>query len=432
MRKVVIVGRPNVGKSTLFNKWVGDRKAIFSPDKGVTRDRIESLVEILGKKAILVDTGGIVESEGSIESQIREQVNYAINEADLILFFVDALEGLHPLDKTIADWLRRTEKNVILVVNKCDNETIKMSAQEFYTLGFGHVFFISSAHKIGLGDLLEEISKYVDEELVQIDLEAMPKIAFIGKPNVGKSSLINKILGSNRVIVSDIPGTTRDAVDIVAEIGGEKYVFIDTAGLRRKSRVSTKLEAYSITRTVESIERADVVVLLVDSTQGITEQDKKIAGVVVKRKKPIIIALNKIDIFEGSVKELLENVKSEFYFIPEGAPIIPISAVTGKNIGRLLSEIRGVYTISGTRRKTSEVNKAIEAIVAKYHPYVKSGKPIKVYYGTQVGVRPPSFVVFANFPEEVSSDYKRYFEKNIAKELGFEKVPIEVVWRKRE
>lgn len=435
MRKIVIVGRPNVGKSTFFNRMVGYRKAIVSPDKGVTRDRVEAVVDIQGRKAILVDTGGIVEEGGEIESQIKEQVDYAIREADLILFLVDAIEGLHPLDKSIADWLRRTDKNVFLVVNKCDNELIEMNAQEFYSLGFERVFFISSAHKIGFGDLIDNMMEYLsseEDEGVGIDFVDVPKVAFVGRPNVGKSSLINRILGTKRVIVSDIPGTTRDAVDVLVELHGERYIFIDTAGLRRKSRVSSKLEAYTITRTVESIRRSDVVVLLIDSLEQVTDQDKKIAGLIIKEKKPIIVALNKIDLYSGSLKELIQNVKDELYFIPEEAPIIPISALTGKNVNRLIPEIKELYRLIGIRVQTSVVNRAIERIVDRFHPHVKSGKPIKVYYGTQVEVRPPSFVVFANFPEELDESYKRYFEKQLAKELGFEKVPIEVLWRKRE
>lgn len=431
--KVVIVGRPNVGKSTFFNKIVGYRKAIVSPDKGVTRDRIEAVVEVFDRRFILVDTGGVVEENYDIiEKEVVDQVYYSIEEADLILFMVDGKEGLHPLDKTIADKLRRANKNVFLIVNKCDNESIEISAQEFYSLGIDSVFFISAIHKIGFEELFNKLCEVLPEVDLREDMSSYPKIAFVGRPNTGKSSLINKILGSKRVIVTDIPGTTRDAIDVVAEIGGKGFIFIDTAGLRRKSRVSSKLEAYTITRTVESIRRADVVIMLIDSVEGVTDQDKKIAGLIIKEKKPVIVALNKIDIFSGNVFDLINTTKSEFYFLPEEVPLVPTSAVTGKGIKRLLSEVKTLFELSSRRIKTSLVNRAARNVVERYHPSVKSGKPIKVYYCTQVNTRPPTFAVFANYPEELTDSYKKYFERNLAKELGFEKIPIEVLWRKRE
>ncbi len=431
--KIAIVGRPNVGKSSLFNRLARKRKAIVAPDPGVTVDRIEEEVELLdGRKVIIIDTGGITEKEGVIESAIREQVSQAIEEADLLWFLVDAKEGLHPLDEIVAEKLRQTQKPVFLVVNKADNKNLKNAMYEFYKLGMEPVFPISVTQKKGITELLEATLKilptYVEEE--GADISEICKIAVVGRPNVGKSSIINYLMGEKRTVVSEIPGTTKDAVDVKLETPNGTVILIDTAGLRRKSRVSSKLEAYSITRTVESIRRCDVAVLVIDATEGVTEQDKKIAGLIVKEKRGIIVALNKTDLI-NSTRELVRNAREELYFLPELAPFILTSALTGRGLNRIVPEAIEINETLSTRVKTWKVNKAIQSIVAHHHPPASKGKYIKIYYGTQVETKPPTFVVFSNYPEEIPDHYKRYFEKSLREHLGFSKVPIEVIWRKR-
>ncbi|NPA15700.1 MAG: ribosome biogenesis GTPase Der [Deferribacteres bacterium] len=430
--KIAIVGRPNVGKSSLFNAWIRKRKAIVAPEPGVTVDRIEEEVELNGKRAVLIDTGGVTEREGVIEDGIRSQVRRAIDEADVILFVVDAKEGIHPLDELVANMLRDVKKPVFLVVNKVDNERIEAVAYEFYRLGIEPVFFISVAQRQGLGELIEKVFSVLPEALEEPQQDEVCRISVVGRPNVGKSSIINRIIGDERTLVSEIPGTTKDAVDVELETPEGKVVLIDTAGLRRKSRVSSKLEAYSISRTTNSIKRSDVAILVLNATEGVTEQDKKIAGLVMKEKKGIVVAINKIDLFEGDLNELMKDARLELYFLPEDAPFIFTSAVTGKGINRLVREALEVQKLRKVRVKTSLVNRAIEEIVSRHHPPSVGGRYIKIYYGTQVDVEPPQFVVFSNYPEEIPEHYKRYFEKALSKSLGFSKVPIEVMWRKRE
>ncbi|BAT72027.1 GTP-binding protein [Thermosulfidibacter takaii ABI70S6] len=434
--KIAIVGRPNVGKSSLFNRLIRKRKAIVAPEPGVTVDRIEEEIELFGKKVKLIDTGGITEKEGVIEKEIREQVKRAIEEADLLWFLVDAKEGLHPLDQIVAEKLRQTEKKVFLVVNKADNETLKQSAYEFLSLGIEPMFTISVTQKKGITELIEKSLKvlpeesYKEETKIPEETDGICKIAVIGRPNVGKSSIINYLVGDQRTVVSEIPGTTKDAVDVKLETSHGIVLLIDTAGLRRKSRVSSKLEAYSITRTVESIRRCDVAVLVVDSTEGITDQDKKIAGLIMKEKKGVIVALNKWDLIKEGGHQLLKDAREELYFLPN-CPFLLTSAVTGKGLNRIIPEALEINRLLNTRVNTAKVNKAIESIVEHHHPPASKGKYIKIYYGTQVETKPPTFVVFSNYPEEIPDHYKRYFEKSLREKLGFDKVPIEVIWRKR-
>lgn len=429
--KIAIVGRPNVGKSSLFNRLIRKRKAIVAPEPGVTVDRIEEEIEFEGKKAILIDTGGITEREGIIEQEIREQVQKAIEEADILLFMVDAKEGIHPLDELVAEQLRKTHKKVYLVINKVDNEKIAVGISEFYKLGINSVFSISVTQNKGIRELCEKVFS----ELPEPENEELPdetcKIAIVGRPNVGKSSIVNFIVGDKRVAVSEIPGTTKDAVDTHLDTPFGRIVLIDTAGLRRKSRVSSKLEAYSITRTTESIRRSDVSVLVIDALEGVTEQDKKIAGLIMKEKKPVIVLINKIDLFEKDKSSLLKEAKEELYFLPD-APFILSSAITGAGIHKIIKTAVKLNEISKKRVKTSVVNKAIQEIVAHHNPPAYKGKYIKIYYGTQVEVKPPTFVVFSNYPEYIPEHYKRYFEKKLREKLGFREVPIEILWRKRE
>lgn len=431
--KIAIVGRPNVGKSSLFNRLIRKRKAIVAPDPGVTVDRIEEEVELLGRKVILIDTGGITEREGVIEQEIRAQVERAIEEAELLWFLVDAKEGLHPLDEVVAERLRHTQKPVILVVNKADNQDLINSSYEFLKLGFEPMFPISVTQKKGITELVEESLKLIPEvveEEADEEVQELCKIAVVGRPNVGKSSIINYLVGDKRTAVSEIPGTTKDAVDIKLETPSGAVVLIDTAGLRRKSRVSSKLEAYSITRTVESIRRCDVAVLVVDSTEGVTDQDKKIAGLIMKEKKGVIVALNKWDLVKKDGHAVIRDAREELYFLPN-CPFLLTSAVTGKGLNRIVPEALEINRILETRVKTSRVNRAIEEVVAHHHPPAVRGRYIKIYYGTQVETKPPTFVVFSNYPEEIPDHYKRYFEKSLREKLGFDKVPIQILWRKR-
>ncbi len=431
--KIAIVGRPNVGKSSLFNRLIRKRKAIVAPDPGVTVDRIEEEVELLGRKVILIDTGGITEREGVIEQEIRAQVERAIEEAELLWFLVDAKEGLHPLDEVVAERLRHTQKPVILVVNKADNQDLINSSYEFLKLGFEPMFPISVTQKKGITKLVEESLKLIPEvveEEADEEVQELCKIAVVGRPNVGKSSIINYLVGDKRTAVSEIPGTTKDAVDIKLETPSGAVVLIDTAGLRRKSRVSSKLEAYSITRTVDSIRRCDVAVLVVDSTEGVTDQDKKIAGLIMKEKKGVIVALNKWDLVKKDGHAVIRDAREELYFLPN-CPFLLTSAVTGKGLNRIVPEALEINRILETRVKTSRVNRAIEEVVAHHHPPAVRGRYIKIYYGTQVETKPPTFVVFSNYPEEIPDHYKRYFEKSLREKLGFDKVPIQILWRKR-
>ncbi len=428
--KIAIVGRPNVGKSSLFNRLIRKRRAIVAPEPGVTVDRIEEDVELLGRRVTLIDTGGFTEKEGAIERGIREQVERAMEEAELLWFVVDAKEGLHPLDEVVAERLRHTQKPVFLVVNKVDNEAIKNSMYEFFSLGVEPVFPISVTQGRGIGELVEESLKLLPEAVEVEGEEQLCRIAVVGRPNVGKSSIVNYLVGDRRAVVSEIPGTTKDAVDVRLDTPEGSVVLIDTAGLRRKSRVSSKLEAYSITRTVESIRRCDVALLVTDATEGITEQDKKIAGLVMKERKGIMVALNKSDLV-GGLSQRVREAREELYFLP-ACPIFPTSAVTGRGLSKVVPEALSIREQMKRRVNTSRVNKAIEATVSHHHPPSHRGRYIKIYYGTQVDVDPPTFVVFSNYPEEIPDSYRRYFEKSLRERLGFEKVPIVVFWRKRQ
>ncbi len=428
--KIAIVGRPNVGKSSLFNRLIRKRRAIVAPEPGVTVDRIEEDVELLGRRVTLIDTGGFTEKEGAIERGIREQVERAMEEAELLWFVVDAKEGLHSLDEVVAERLRHTQKPVFLVVNKVDNEAIKNSMYEFFSLGVEPVFPISVTQGRGIGELVEESLKLLPEAVEVEGEEQLCRIAVVGRPNVGKSSIVNYLVGDRRAVVSEIPGTTKDAVDVRLDTPEGSVVLIDTAGLRRKSRVSSKLEAYSITRTVESIRRCDVALLVTDATEGITEQDKKIAGLVMKERKGIMVALNKSDLV-GGLSQRVREAREELYFLP-ACPIFPTSAVTGRGLSKVVPEALSIREQMKRRVNTSRVNRAIEATVAHHHPPSHRGRYIKIYYGTQVDVDPPTFVVFSNYPEEIPDSYRRYFEKSLRERLGFEKVPIVVFWRKRQ
>jgi GTP-binding protein len=432
---VAIVGRPNVGKSTLFNALAGEQISIVKDTPGVTRDRIYADVNWLNYNFTLIDTGGIEpESKDIILSQMREQAEIAIASADVIMFMVDVKQGLVDSDSKVADMLRRSGKPVVLVVNKVDSfEKMMADVYEFYNLGIGDPMPISSVGKLGIGDMLDEVVKYFKAEDLTEEEDERPKIAIVGKPNVGKSSIINKIAGNNRVIVSNIAGTTRDAIDTDITYNGKEYVFIDTAGLRRKSKIKEELERYSIIRTVTAVERADVVLVVIDATEGVTEQDAKIAGIAHERGKGIIIVVNKWDAIEKNDKTIYEHtarIKDILSFMPY-AEILFISAETGQRINKVFEMIDMVIENQNMRVQTGVLNEILMEAVALQQPPSDKGKRLKIYYITQVSVKPPTFVIFVNSKELMHFSYTRYLENKIRETFGFRGTALHFIIRER-
>ncbi len=433
---VAVVGRPNVGKSTLFNVLAGDDIAIVKDTPGVTRDRIYAECTWLDYKFTLIDTGGIEpDSNDVILSQMREQAEIAIQTADVILFVTDVRQGVVDADAKVADMLRRSRKPVLLVVNKVDSfQKFMPDVYEFYNLGIGEPIPVSAASRLGLGDLLEEVVKHFDTRMMEEEEDDRPKIAIVGKPNVGKSSIINKIVGENRVIVSDIAGTTRDAVDTEIVKNGREYVFIDTAGLRRKNKIKEELERYSIIRTVTAVERADVVVIVIDAVEGITEQDAKIAGIAHERGKGIIIAVNKWDAVEKNDKTIYrhqEKIREILSYLPY-AEILFISAKTGQRMNKLFEMIDVVIENQSMRVATGVLNEIMTEAVALQQPPSDKGKRLKLYYITQVAVKPPTFVIFVNDKELMHFSYTRYIENKIREAFGFKGTSLKFIIRERK
>lgn len=433
---VAIVGRPNVGKSTLFNALAGQRIAIVKDTPGVTRDRIYADVSWLDYHFTLIDTGGIEpESKDVILSQMREQAQLAMDAADVIIFLTDVRQGLQDSDAKVADMLRRSKKPVVLVVNKVDDmEKYMPDVYEFYNLGIGEPQAISASSKLGLGDMLDEVVKHFPQRESGEEEDERPKIAVIGKPNVGKSSLVNKLAREDRVIVSDIAGTTRDAIDTDIRYNGRDYVFIDTAGLRRKSKVREELERYSIIRAVAAVERADVAILVIDAQEGVTEQDAKIAGIAHERGKGIIIAVNKWDAIEkdnSSVKKHTERIRQVLSFMPY-AEILFISAQTGQRLHRIFEMIDMVVENNCMRIATGVLNEIVSEAVAMQQPPTDKGKRLKIFYVTQVGVKPPTFVVFVNDKELMHFSYTRYLENRIRDTFGFRGTALKFITRERK
>ncbi len=429
---VAVVGRPNVGKSTLFNVLAGENISIVKDTPGITRDRIYADVTWLDKTFTLIDTGGIEpESKDVILSQMRSQAQIAIDTADVIIFLVDVKQGLVDSDAKVADMLRRSRKPVVLVVNKVDSFQKYMSdVYEFYNLGIGDPHAISAVNKLGLGDMLEEVVAHFEEGGPEEDEEdERPKVAIVGKPNVGKSSLINKLLGEDRLIVSDIAGTTRDAVDTEILHNGKEYVFIDTAGLRRKNKVKEDLEQFMVARTVRAVNRADLVVMLIDAVEGVTEQDAKIAGIAHERGKAVIIAVNKWDAVEKDDKtiyKVTEKIRETLSFMPY-AEIVFVSAKTGQRLYKLFEVIDVVSENHAMRVSTGVLNEIMAEAVA---PSDK-GKRLKLYYITQVSVKPPTFVIFVNSKELMHFSYTRYIENQIRETFGFRGTPLRFIIRER-
>lgn len=432
---VAVVGRPNVGKSTLFNALAGAKISIVKDTPGITRDRIYADCTWLDKAFTLIDTGGIEpDSSDIILSQMREQAQIAIDTADVILFMVDVKQGLVDSDSKVADMLRRAKKPVILVVNKVDDfKKYEADIYEFYNLGIGEPYPISSVNQLGLGDMLDEVISYFPEGSSDEEEEDITRIAIIGKPNVGKSSLINKLIGENRLIVSDIAGTTRDAVDTRIKHNGKDYIFIDTAGLRRKNKVKEDLEKYMIVRTVSAVERADIVILMIDASEGITEQDAKIAGIAHDRGKATIIAVNKWDTVEKdnkTVNEYTKKVKQVLSFM-NYAEITFISALTGQRLMKLYELIDTVSENHAMRIQTGVLNEIMTEAVAMQQPPTDKGKRLRLFYITQASVKPPTFVIFVNYKYLMHFSYTRYIENQIREAFGFKGTPLRFIIRER-
>lgn len=430
---VAIVGRPNVGKSTLFNRIAGERIAIVEDRPGVTRDRIYSSAEWTGHQFHIIDTGGIDIGDEPLLVQMREQAEIAINEADVILFIVDGREGLTAADEDVAHILFRSKKPVVLAVNKIDHFEQREQIYEFYSLGFGEPIPVSGTHGIGIGDMLDKITEHFPNIINDEYDDNVIRFSLIGRPNVGKSSLVNSILGEERVIVSDIAGTTRDAIDTTFERDGQEYVIIDTAGMRKKGKVYESTEKYSVLRALRAIERSDVVLIVLNAEEGIIEQDKKIAGYAHDAGRALIIVVNKWDAIEKDHKTLQtfeENIREQFQFI-NYAPIVFVSAVTKQRLHSILPMVKTVADNHALRIKTNVLNDVIMDAIAMTPTPTDKGKRLKINYITQVSVKPPTFVLFVNDPELLHFSYERFLENRIRDTFGFKGTPIKIIARKK-
>jgi GTP-binding protein len=432
---VAIVGRPNVGKSTFFNYICGKRISIVEDTPGVTRDRIYGEAEWRNRKFTLIDTGGIEPySEDEIMQQMRRQAEVAIELADVIIFMVDAKEGMTASDKEIAAMLRKTSKPVVLVANKVDSVgDPPPEVYEFYNLAMGDVEVVSSVHGLGMGDLLDKIYSFFPDEVHEETEEDIIKVAVVGKPNSGKSSLVNRLTGEERVIVSDIPGTTRDAIDTYIEKDGGKFVLIDTAGIRRKSKITENIERYSVLRALTAIERSDVCVIMIDAQDGVTEQDAKIAGYAHEQGKASVVVINKWDLIEketGTVEEYRKQVMEKLSFM-QYAPVLFISVKTGQRVHRVLELVRSVYGQASLRISTGMLNDLLNEATAMVQPPSDKGRRLKLYYAVQSTVRPPTFIIFMNDMKLFHYSYERYLENQLRKSYGFEGTPIRFIPRER-
>ncbi|RKQ63639.1 GTP-binding protein [Thermovibrio guaymasensis] len=472
---VAIVGRPNVGKSSLFNRLLGKKVAIIDDTPGVTRDRIVQEAEIDGHRVILVDTGGVVEKDAhQFAKETTEQAKRAMEEADVIVFVVDGKEGVNPLDLEVAKILRKWKKPVILAVNKIDEPFMEDRVYEFYQLGFDEVIPISTIHKIGIQTLKEKILEKLppelrenakreqekvekrekaerlisgeeEEELTSLqetlergeeyeieEEEKEPiKVAIVGRPNMGKSTLLNALVGQERAIVSDVPGTTRDAIDTYVKIGDDEFIFIDTAGIRRRGKIKD-IEYYSYLRALDAIDRADVVILLIDAEEGPTDRDAKIAGIALEKFKPIVIAVNKIDKLKDQKdwERIHRELDLTFDFIPF-APRVFISAKERKGLDELIKQIKDLYSQYTKKVTTGKFNRVLRELMEIHQPPVYKNKVVKIYYGTQVKTKPPTFLLFSNYPEGIPKSFRRFLENRLREAFGFNKIPIRIVFKKR-
>lgn len=431
---VAIVGRPNVGKSTLFNIFADSRISIVEDTPGVTRDRLYADAEWLDRKFTMVDTGGIeMQNTDSIAVSIRQQAEVAVREADVILFVCDARTGITNDDMEVAKMLRQSRKPVVLAVNKADTPRQEAEAYEFYNLGIGEPYLISASNRLNLGDLLDAVvEKFPEEGDEDDDSEDVIKVAIIGRPNVGKSSIFNDIIGQTRSIVSDVAGTTRDAIDVPVEKDGQTYLFIDTAGMRRKGKIDEPIEKYSIIRTLRAVDRSDVVLLVLNAVEGITEQDKKIAGYAHEAGKGIVIVVNKWDLYPNktvmSTEEFTKQIRHELIFMPY-ANVVYVSALTQQRISRLPEMIKDAAEANAMRISTSVLNQVVTDAVAMNQPPMEKGKRLKILYTTQVKVKPPTFVIFCNEPEIMHFSYQRYLENKLREAFGFQGTPINLIVR---
>ncbi len=433
---VAVVGRPNVGKSTLFNKIAGERISIVQDKPGVTRDRIYADVDWLGNNFTMVDTGGMdPDTENVIIKQILNQAEMAIETADVIIFVVDVKQGVTDADEKVANILRKTKKPIVLAVNKVDNmRTENLDVYEFYSLAIGDPIPVSAGQMLGLGELLDAVVSYFPKDSDLSEKDDRIKVAIIGKPNVGKSSLINKILGENRLIVSDIPGTTRDAIDTDINFNGTDFTFIDTAGMRRKSKIKDDIERFSIIRAVSAVERCDVAILVLDANEGVTEQDSKIAGIAHERGKGVLIAVNKWDSIEKDNKTMSKferDIDTELAYMSY-APKIFISAKTGQRINKMAELIKTVYENNALRINTGVLNDVLIEAMAVQQPPSDRGRQLRIYYVTQASVKPPTFVLFVNDRQLVHFSYRRYIENKLREAFGFVGTPIHFVVRERK
>ncbi|MCG8333102.1 MAG: ribosome biogenesis GTPase Der [Proteobacteria bacterium] len=437
MKVFALVGKPNVGKSTLFNRLAGKRLAIVNEQPGVTRDRNTAIIDYKGFGFILIDTGGFEpDSKEIIPQKMKEQSQLAVEEAEGIIFLLDKHSGWTPQDQSIFDFLRRSKKPVYFVVNKIDSSKHEQDVAEFYESGSSEVHAVSAEHGLGVLSLLERINEDFPE-IRKPDQEdsddSQTNIAIVGRPNAGKSSLVNQFLGKDKQIVHDEPGTTRDPVDNYIKHFGKTYRLIDTAGIRKKGRVSQLIDKYSMIGALKSIERSDVVLLVIDATQGVVEQDAKIAGYILDRGKGIVLVVNKWDLIEKDGKTLEQmkaDIRDKLRFL-EFAPILFVSAKTGQRFGKILETVQEVFSQFTKRIQTSDLNKIMESITARHTPPTKAGKATKIFYSTQVSTRPPTFIVTSNNPKAINLSYKRYMAAQFRYYFGFEGTPIRILWRDR-
>ena len=432
---IAIVGRPNVGKSTFFNRLSRSRDSLVDDQPGVTRDRIYATVTWEGKSFILVDTGGFDEhDQGPFSNQIREQVIKALEEADQIIFMMDGIKGLLPADEEVAAILRRHDKKIYPVINKIDGPEKEDLLHDFYRLGVDTLYPVSSAHGYGLKDLMSDIAETIPDEAEQAENSSQIRVTVLGRPNAGKSSLINKILGLDRLLVSELPGTTRDSIDIKLTRNNREYLFIDTAGIRRKSKVSDKIDKFSMIRAIRCIERCHIAVIMIDADAGVSEQDARICGYALDRMRGVILAVNKWDLLKKDaqrVKQLNLDMERQLNFISY-APRINISALTGERVNRIFDKIDLVFEQFNTRVNTGAVNRLIGEMIFKRPPPLVGRTRLKFYYATQTGNRPPTFVVFVNRPKAVHFSYERFIVNQIRENFGLDNIPIRVVFRERK
>jgi GTP-binding protein len=432
---VAIVGRPNVGKSTLFNRLLGRRKAIVDDYPGVTRDRNYADVDRFDIPFTLIDTGGFEPvSSDRLLQQMREQAHLAIEEADVILFVMDAREGLTPADREVVDMLRRVNKPVFYLANKVESEKQEADVADFYTLGIEHIYSVSAEHNLGIGELMEEVEQALPQAAAIEEDEDITRIAVVGRPNVGKSTLVNNLLGYERVVANPTPGTTRDSIDTLFKHNKKRYHLVDTAGIRRKGRVSLKVETYSVVDSLRSIERADVVLIVLNAEDGVVEHDAKIAGYAYEAGKSCVFVVNKWDLLKkdnSTVGKFIEQIRMQFKYLPF-VPIVFVSALTGQRIGKVMEEVDRVMAQYTKRVSTADLNKILGAAVEAHHPPLASGRRVKFFFATQVSVKPPTFVFFTNSPDGIHFSYERYLMNKLREAFDFSGTPLRLLFKGRE